>query len=57
MSESKKPKKPGKMSTARRLEIAEELLDEQRVLIKYLHFDVEATRRERDYWRKRYGKA
>ena len=53
MSDSPKPKKPGKMNTAKRLEIAEEILDEQRVLIKYLKFDVEATTRERDYWKHR----
>ncbi len=29
-----------------------ELLDEQRVALLYLKFDVEATRREWDYWRK-----
>jgi len=43
------------MSTAKRLEIAEELLDEQRVALLYLKFDVEATRREREYWKKKAG--
>ena len=28
------------------------LLDEQRIALLYLRFDVEATRRERDRWRK-----
>ena len=30
-----------------------ELLDEQRLALLYLKFDIEATRRERDYWRKK----
>ena len=50
-----KPKKPKKMSTTERLEIAEGVLDEQRVLILYLNFDVEATRRERDFYKKKAG--
>lgn len=32
-----------------------QLLDEQRLALLYLKFDVEATRRERDYWRKKAG--
>lgn len=49
------PKKPRKMSAAERLKIAEEILNEQRVLIGYLNFDVEATRRERDFWKYKAG--
>ena len=32
-----------------------ELLDEQRLALLYLNFDVEATRRERDFWKKKAG--
>lgn len=35
------------------VKLLHDLLDEQRVAILYLKFDVEATRRERDYWRKK----
>jgi len=33
-----------------------ETLDEQRIKITYLEFDLEATRRERDYFRKELEK-
>ena len=41
-----------KNSLMKSIKLLHELLDEQRVAILYLNFDVEATRRERDYWRK-----
>lgn len=34
------------------LKLLRELFEEQRLALLYLKFDVEATRRERDYWRK-----
>ncbi len=34
------------------IELLRELLDEQRLALLYLKFDVEATIRERNYWRK-----
>ena len=34
------------------IKLLHDLLDEQRIAILYLNFDVEATRRERDFWRK-----
>ena len=37
------------------IELLRELLDEQRMAILYFQFDVEATRRERDFWRKKAG--
>ena len=37
------------------IELLRELLDEQRMAILYLQFDVEATRRERNFWRKKAG--
>ena len=37
------------------IELLRELLDEQRMALLYLKFDVEATRRERDFWRKKAG--
>ena len=41
-----------KSGLLKNLKLLRELLDEQRVALLYLKFDVEATRRERDYWRK-----
>ena len=46
---SKKLKKPEKKSVTEQLADAVDLLDEYRLSIVYLNFDVEATRRERDY--------
>ena len=37
------------------VESLKRLLDEQRIAMAYLRFDVEATCRERDYWRKQAG--
>ena len=51
MSDSKKSKK----DIAKNLAYMKQLLDEQRLLILYLNFDVEATRREREYWKKQVG--
>ncbi len=51
MKESKKPKK----NSPKNMKQALEILDDQRRLILYLNFDVEATKRERDYWRKKAG--
>ena len=35
------------------IKLLRELLDEQRVALLYLKFDVEATRRERDFYKKK----
>lgn len=35
------------------IKLLRELLDEQRMALLYLKFDVEATTRERDFWRKK----
>ena len=35
------------------IKLLHELLDEQRVVLLYLKFDVEATRRERDYYKEK----
>ena len=37
------------------IKLLHDLLDEQRMALLYLKFDVEASRRERDYWRKQAG--
>lgn len=37
------------------LKVLRDLLDEQRMVILYLRFDAEATRREREYWKKKAG--
>ncbi len=50
---SKKLKKPEKKSVAEQLADAVDLLDEYRLSIVYLNFDVEATKRERNFWRKK----
>ena len=47
--------KKTKSSLLKSIELLRELLDEQRMVILYLQFDVEATRRERDFWRKKAG--
>ncbi len=44
--------KKTKSDLLKSIELLRELLDEQRMAIIYLNFDVEATRRERDHWRK-----
>ncbi len=41
-----------KNSLMKSIKLLHDLLDEQRLALLYLQFDVEATRRERDYWRK-----
>jgi len=51
MKDSKKPKKNSPTNMKQALEI----LDDQRLLILYLNYDVEATRRERDYWKYKAG--
>ena len=51
--DTKKPEKSGKKSAADNLADAVDLLDEYRLHILYLKFDVEATRREREFWRKK----
>ena len=38
------------------IELLCDLLDEQRMIIGYLNFDTEATRRERDFLRKELNK-
>lgn len=48
-------KQPKKTPTPKNLKDALEIIDDNRLLIKYLYFDVEATRRERDFWKKRAG--
>lgn len=48
-------KKPTMKSLLKSMKLLRELLDEQRVALLYLKFDVEATRRERDYWIKKAG--
>ncbi len=54
MKDSKKPKK----NPPKNMKQALEILDDQRLLILYLNFDVEATRRERDFYKKKAdGKA
>lgn len=50
MKEDTKKSKSGLLKS---IELLRDLLDEQRVTILYLRFDVEATRRERNYWRKK----
>ena len=45
--------KKTKSGLLKSIELLRELLDEQRMALLYLKFDVEATRRERDYWRKK----
>lgn len=45
--------KKSKSGLLKSIELLRDLLDEQRVTILYLRFDVEATRRERNYWRKK----
>ncbi len=45
--------KKTKSNLLKSIELLRELLDEQRMAILYLQFDVEATRRERDFWRKK----
>ena len=37
------------------LKVLRDFLDEQRMAIAYLRFDGEATRRERDFWKKEAG--
>ncbi len=51
MKDSKKPKKNSPKNMKQVLEI----LDDQRLLILYLIFDVEATKREREYWKYKAG--
>ena len=48
-------KKKTKSGLLKSIELLRELLDEQRMAILYLQFDVEATRRERNFWRKKAG--
>lgn len=45
--------KKSKSGLLKSIELLRDLLDEQRMAILYLRFDVEATRRERNYWRKK----
>ncbi len=45
--------KETKDSLLKSVKALHDLLDEQRIALLYLKFDVEATRRERDYWRKK----
>lgn len=45
--------KKTRSSLLKSMKLLRELLDEQRLAILYLKFDVEATRRERNYWRKK----
>ena len=47
--------KKTKSGLLKNIKLLREFLDEQRVALLYLKFDVEATRRERDYWRKQAG--
>ncbi len=51
MKDSKKPKK----DLPKNMKQALEVLDDQRLLILYLNFDVEATKREREYWKYKAG--
>ena len=44
--------KKTKSNLLKSIELLRELLDEQRMALLYLKFDVEATTRERNYWRK-----
>ena len=46
--------KQTKSNLLKSIELLRELLDEQRLALLYLKFDVEATRRERDYWKKKF---
>ncbi len=45
--------KKTKSGLLKSMNLLRELLDEQRLALLYLKFDVEATRRERDFWRKK----
>ena len=47
--------KKSKSDLLKDLKFQQEYIDEQRMAIVYLNFDIEATRRERDYWKKRAG--
>ena len=47
--------KDSKKNPPKNMKQALEILDDQRLLILYLNFDVEATRRERDFWKKKAG--
>ena len=55
MKDSKKPKKGSPKNMKQALADAVDLLDEYRLSIVYLNFDVEATKRERDYWKYKAG--
>lgn len=55
MNDSKNSKKESGKNLVDCLKDAVAILDEQRLLILYLNFDVEATRREREYWKKKAG--
>ncbi len=50
MKDDTKKTKDGLLKSVKLLR---ELLDEQRVALLYLKFDVEATRRERDFYKKK----
>ena len=45
--------KKTKSSLLKSMKLLRELLDEQRMAIIYLNFDVEATRRERDFYKEK----
>ncbi len=47
--------KKSKSDLLKDLKFQQEYIDEQRMAIVYLNFDIEATRRERNYWKKRAG--
>ena len=45
--------KKSKSDLLKDLKFQQEYIDEQRMALIYLKFDIEATRRERDYWKKK----
>ena len=53
MKNNTKDTKTTKSGLQKSIKLLRELLDEQRTALLYLKFDVEATRRERDFWRKK----
>ena len=55
MKDQSKPNSTLMKQLQQNVESLKRLLDEQRIAMAYLRFDVEATRRERDHWRKKAG--
>ena len=53
MKESEKKKTKGDLLKS--VELLRELLNEQRLALLYLKFDVECCGRERDFWKKKAG--